>query len=112
MYSVSLHGIAIQAARGVFAEEHILQNKFEVDVDVFLAVTDISQVTFIDYTIIREEVTKAFEQKHDLLEQFLDNIYKSLKRSFPESEKIKIAIRKLNPPMSGQAAYSQVMFEG
>lgn len=112
MFSVSLHGIAIQAARGVYAEEHVLQNQFEVDVDVFVPVTDISQVSFIDYTIIRKEVSTAFEQPHDLLEHFVNDIYNALKNSFPQAEKIKIVIRKLNPPMSGQAAYAQVSFEG
>lgn len=112
MFSVSLHGISITASRGVYAEEHVLDNRFEVDVDVQVPITDMSQVVFVDYTIIRKVVAEAFDTKHDLLEDFIRDIHKSLKEHFPESEKVKIVIRKLNPPMPGQVAYAQVAFEG
>jgi dihydroneopterin aldolase len=112
MLTVSLHGMQISAARGLYKEEHAIQNHFEVDVDVFVNAADPREFPFIDYTIIRETVRLAFEQPHELLEQFIRDINTELKTKFREAEKVRIVIRKLNPPMGGQTAYSQVAYEG
>lgn len=112
MLTVSLHGITIAATRGLYAEEHKISNKFEVDVDVFVPATSVTQIPYVDYTILRSTVAAAFEQPHDLLEQFIADIHSSLQRQFPEAEKVRVAIRKMHPPMPGQVAYAQVVFEG
>lgn len=112
MLTVSLHGIAISAARGLYAEEHKLENRFEVDADVVVATDEAEPLPFVDYTLIRRAVDDAFCQPYDTLEQFIQDIYKRLREYFPRSEKIRIAIRKLNPPMHGQTTYSQVVYEG
>lgn len=112
MLTVSLHGIAISAARGLYAEEHKLDNQFEVDVDVTVDATDVAALPFVDYTIIRAAVDDAFAQPYDLLEQFIAHMHRQLKKDFPAAETIKLAVRKLHPPMHGEAAYAQVAFEG
>lgn len=96
----------------MYQEEHTLHNHFEVDVDVQVPATDTEQLAFIDYTIIRDAVAAAFEQPYEMLEQFIHDIYTSLKEKLPESEKIKITIRKKNPPMPGQVDHAQVAYEG
>lgn len=106
---MSLHGIRIQAPHGLYPEEHILGNSFEVDVDVWLS--DVQPWPFADYTIIRATVAEVFAQPGQLLETFVYNIHTALKQVMPPSEKIRVAIRKLNPPMPGQVAYSQVCYE-
>lgn len=112
MLTVSLHGIAISAARGLYAEEHKLDNQFEVDADVLLPSADVTALPFVDYTIIRAAVDDAFAQPYDLLEQFIAHMYRQLKQDFPAAEKIRLAVRKLHPPMQGETAYAQVVFEG
>ncbi|MBW7912200.1 MAG: dihydroneopterin aldolase [Taibaiella sp.] len=112
MLTVSLHGIAISAARGLYAEEHKLDNRFEVDVDVFINVPDISAIPFVDYTIIRAAVDAAFKQPYGKLEEFIQHIHRHLGQDFTDAEKIRVAIKKLNPPMHGQTAYAQVIYEG
>ena len=37
MFTVSLYGVKVSAARGMYAEEHTLYNQFEVDVDITTA---------------------------------------------------------------------------
>ena len=112
MLTVSLHGISIQAARGMYAQEHILYNHFEVDVDVHMPAANTNEMPFVDYTIIRTAVATAFDNGHDILEHFIRDIHAYLKERFPQSEKIRIAIRKLHPPMPGQVGYAQVVYEG
>jgi 7,8-dihydroneopterin aldolase/epimerase/oxygenase len=110
MLTVSLHGIHIHAPHGLYPQEHILGNEFEIDVDVFVNATT-EEWPFIDYTLIREAVAAIFQQPGHLLETFVKNIHAALKHQFPESQKIKVAVRKLRPPMIGEVRYSQVCYE-
>ena len=112
MLTVSLHGIAVSAKRGLYAEEHLLNNHFEIDADVLIHADNVDTLPFVDYTLIRKAVDDAFSRKYDTLEQFIQDIHKKLKAEFPHAEKIRIAIRKLHPPMNGQTAYAQVVYEG
>lgn len=112
MLTVSLHNIVIESPRGLYKEEHQLPNKFEVDVDIATPVTDPSTMPFIDYTIIRATVVKAFEEPHDLLENFIQEMHTRLKETFPMADSVSICIRKLHPPMPGEVGYAQVCYEG
>ena len=112
MFTVSLHGVKVSAARGMYAEEHTLYNQFEVDVDITTAAGSMDEVPFIDYTVIRQAVADAFEAPYDLLEDFIRHIFKDLKSKFPVSDKICIAVRKMHPPMPGEVRNAQVKFEG
>lgn len=112
MLTVSLHGVRIFAAKGVYKEEHTVENEFEVDVDIEAPATDVQEVPFIDYTIIHETITIAFQQPHDLLEHFIRDMHTMLKEKFPGSGKIKVVIKKVNPPMPGEVAYARVGYEG
>ena len=109
MLTVSLHGIKVIAPHGLYPEEHILGNTFEIDVDIFLP--DKQPWPFADYTIIQKTAIDVFNMPRQLLETFVMNIHNSLKEKFPVAEKIKVAVKKLHPPMSGDVAYAQVVYE-
>ena len=109
MLTVSLHGIKIHAPHGLYPEEHILGNVFEIDVDLWLH--DTLPWPFADYTIINKVVSDTFQMPGQLLETFVANIYNSLKEQFPIAEKIRVCIKKLHPPMAGDVAYAKVCFE-
>src|SRR3954464_9197143 len=109
MLTVSLHGIKVIAPHGLYPEEHILGNKFEIDVDIWLP--DAQPWPFADYTLIQKTVADIFQLPGQLLETFVSNIYLALKNQFPFAVKIRVAVRKLNPPMAGETAYSQVCYE-
>ncbi len=109
MLTVSLHGIKVQAPRGLYAEEHIIGNAFEVDVDIWLP--DAQPWPYADYTLVQKTVAAAFLQKERLLEAFVFSIYTDLKANFPFAEKIRVAVRKLHPPMHGSVSYAQVCYE-
>jgi dihydroneopterin aldolase len=109
MLTVSLHGIKLLAPHGLYPQEHILGNSFEVDVDV--ALPDAQPWPYADYTLIQKTVAEVFNSKGQLLETFVYNIHGAIKERFPESLKVKVAVRKLNPPMPGTIAYAQVCYE-
>lgn len=112
MLTISLHGIKLHAKVGLYAEEKIKGNDFEIDVDVFVPAGNTSSFPFVDYTVIHAEVKSAFEEEGELLETFVRSIHARLKSKFFEAEKIRVAIRKLNPPLGGDVRYSQVCYEG
>lgn len=109
MFTVSLHQIKINAPIGLYPQEQILANQFEVDIEV--QVPNYSDKAFVDYTLLNYIVQQEMNRKERILEQIALNIYEETKRSFSFATKIKISIRKLNPPMSGAIAYAQVVFE-
>ena len=109
MLTVSLHKIKLIAPHGLYPQEHILGNSFEVDVDIWLQ--DAQPWPFADYTVIQQTVAGIFNEQGHLLETFVYNIHTSIKSAFPEAEKVRVAVRKLNPPMPGEVAYAQVCFE-
>lgn len=112
MLTVSLHRIRISAPFGLYAEEPVLGNDFEVDLDVSFAVTENEQWPFADYTTLNEIVRNCFGQQGQLLEALVKDIHSTIKSTFLDAAKIKVAVRKMHPPMPGDVQYSQVCFEG
>jgi dihydroneopterin aldolase len=111
MLTVSLHNIKLHAPVGLYPEEKILGNDFEIDVDVFLPIINEQALPFVDYTLIQNIVHNTFKQGGQLLETLAENIYTTIKINVPIAEKIKVAIRKLNPPLPGEVKYAQVVYE-
>ncbi len=109
MLTVSLHGIKIIAPHGLYPQEHILGNTFEVDVDVRLP--DAQPWPFADYTLIRKIVAETFNQPGQLLETFVVNIHTAIKSTLAEAMTVRVAVRKMRPPMPGDVAYAQVCYD-
>ena len=109
MLTVSLHGIKIIAPHGLYPQEHILGNVFEVDVDVWLPGEQ--PWPFADYTIINSTVNRIFQMEGQLLETFVYKIHTALSEIFTWNKKIRVCVKKHNPPMPGNVAYSMVCYE-
>ena len=113
MLTISLHGIRIDAPIGMYPEERLRNNNFEIDVDIYVPVNDARPWPFVDYAIIQSTVTTAFDQPPgQILELLAQSIHQSLKEQVPFAEKIKVVIRKLKPMLPGNVAYSQIAYEG
>jgi dihydroneopterin aldolase len=78
-------------------------------VDIWLP--DVQPWPFADYVLVHKAVLNVFEQPGQLLETFVFNIHNSIKEVIPVAEKIKVAVRKLHPPMHGSVDYAQVCYE-
>jgi len=109
MLTVSLHGIKVHALVGLYPEEKINGNDFEIDVDVFLP--DQQPWFFADYTIIHKIVADVFNKPGDLIETCVQEIHTSVRGAFPPAIRISVAIKKLHPPMPGDVAFSMVKYE-
>lgn len=111
MLTVSLHGIKLHAPIGMYAQEQVLGNDFEVDVDVWVDVGVGQPWPFVDYVLIREVVEQNFSQPEQLLETVVQKIYGTLKTRIASAARIRVAVRKYHPPMPGEVNYAQVCFE-
>lgn len=109
MFTISLHEVKFFAPIGLYPQEKVLGNKFEVDIDV--DIKDYSEHHFVDYTLINDCIRIAFHHAEEILEVLALKIYTSIKHQFPFAQRIKIVIRKYHPPMKGEVGYAQVVFE-
>jgi 7,8-dihydroneopterin aldolase/epimerase/oxygenase len=112
MLTISLHGISIHAKIGLYPEEKINGNDFEVDVDIDVATEQEQPFPFVDYAVVHQLVLQEFAGEGELLETFVKKIHTAVKDAFPESGRVKVAIRKLAPPLGTPVRYSQVSYDG
>jgi dihydroneopterin aldolase len=111
MLIVSLHGIRIHAGHGLYPQEQILGNSFEVDVDIKMAASAGEQWPFVDYTEVRRLVAGVLSHTEQLLETLLRQIYEALRRLVPDALQIRVCLKKMHPPMAGAVQYAMVCFE-
>ena len=111
MLTVSLHNIRIHGKHGLYPEEAVLGNWFEIDVDIKAQTSEEKEWPFIDYAMISATVHDIFIKPNKLLEALVQSIHQSLKEKSPDGAVIRVAIRKMHPPMPGDIAYAQVCYE-
>ncbi len=112
-----MHKIKLKSARffsfhGVFPQEQKLGNWYEVDVEVIgdfsLSSKSDNVDHTVDYQVLFEIVRQQMLHPQNLLETVLDTIYNSIVSHYPFVESTEIKLRKLNPPVGGTVAYSEV----
>lgn len=111
MFTISLHKVEVLAPFGLYPEEWVLGNRFEVDIDVQTAVSDVAGGRFVDYTVLNNIIRNAFVAEEQTLERIAQDIHAAAYAAFPFVMKIKVAVSKLQPPMPGNMAYARVVFE-
>ncbi len=106
MFTISLHNIRLSAPIGLYVQEKILQNQFEVDIDLRVAHYEASHL--IDYSVVASLAKEVFLQKIEILEALALELYQQIISAFPSVQQVQIKIRKLNPPIGLNTAYAQV----
>lgn len=109
MFTISLQRLKISAPLGLYPEELLIGNDFEVDLDVY-SDRDPSE-NFVDYVVLNHLIHEAFKAGHHTLEAICSHIHKEVCARFPFAQKAKICIRKLHPPMQGVVGCAQVCLE-
>lgn len=112
MHIVKLKSARFFAYHGVFPQEQVLGNYYEVDIEVsgdFSVASESDDINHtVNYQALYEISKQQMSNSQKLLETVLDNIYNSILEQYPFVEYIEIKLRKLNPPVGGQVAYSEV----
>jgi len=112
MIKVSLHGAEFFAYHGFYPEEQLLGNKFVLDIDVEFDPTSDMTADEIGDTVNYEQLYHIagaeMKQTRKLLEAVAQSIADDIRSDFPFINKIRVELKKLNPPLKGRVAYSSV----
>lgn len=114
MLSIHLHNIIIFAHHGIFEEEKILGNEFELNITIKhsprkLPVKHMADT--IDYVAVYELVKKRMSVATPLLETVITDIAGLILSQFSLAEEVAIAIRKIHPPVSQLKGSVGISFE-
>ena len=113
MDCITLKNLRFHSLHGYFEEEREKGNDFEVDVSIWrpfreAAKSDNLALT-LDYSKIAGLIGDIMDgESVKLVETLLYAIGESLMRNYPNAQKIEVAVRKMNPPMSPSCEYTEV----
>lgn len=112
---IGLEGMEFHAHHGVYLEEQMKGGLYLVDVFVF---TDASRAEIYDelegtfnYEKIYEVVERRMQEPVKLIERLARKILDDLSAQLAKDDKIRVKIRKLQPPLKGRAGASVVELE-
>jgi len=115
MLTIALAQLGFEGRHGATALERRHTRKFEVDVELDLLGGNAAERTdrlpdTVDYSKVAEVVVGiGTGEPHRLLESLARRMVDGLRDSFPSVGRIKLALRKLNPPSCpGHPAYSEI----
>lgn len=114
MLTIALAQLGFEGRHGATALERRHTRKFEVDVEMGVEGTSAERTDrladTVDYSKVADVlVTIGTGEPHRLLESLARRMIDGLRDQFPNVGRIRIALRKLNPPSCpGHPAYSEV----
>lgn len=102
MLYIQLNNLRFFAFHGLYEEEKLIKNEFEVNIKIdYLPQTIIINelVQTIDYTAVYSIVKDIMETPTPLLETLAMKIVHEIFQKFPLAEKVEAGIKKINPPI-------------
>ena len=109
---IALRGLEFYAYHGVYPEEREKGNKFLVNVSLDYNFEEQALKDELENTINYEEiysiVNSVMEEPAKLLEYLALTISNNIKERFPNSNQVKVEVRKYNPPIKGECDYASV----
>lgn len=115
MNIIKVHGIRAYSYHGCMPEEERIGGYYEVDVDLwcdfkYAAVHD-SLTETIDYVAVNKIVEHEMAKPSKLIETVAYRIVESCKDKFSILQKVRVEIRKINPPINGDVNFVAVVIE-
>ncbi len=112
---IGLEGMEFYAYHGVYAEEQKIGGRYVVDVwvqtDATLAEMQDDLNGTINYELIFNAVQQNMQSSVHLIEHLARKIMNSIQEFVSKEDKIKIKIRKINPPLGAKVEASVVEME-
>ena len=110
---IALKGIKFNAFHGVYEEERIQGNDFEVDVTVSTdfspeALTEDNLMGTLDYEEIYRCISEEMDSSSYLLEHVAYRIAQRLMKEFSQIQDVEIKVSKFNPPIGGPCEKTEV----
>lgn len=103
---VTLNNIRFHAFIGLYEEEQQWGNDFLVNIKV-----GIRSDHFIDYADLHSIAMQEMNKRNSFMEKVVENMEAEIRRKWTDIDYLFISIQKLNPPMPGEIASSEVILE-
>src|SRR5579859_7075774 len=112
MLKVGLYGAEFFAKHGFYDQEQITGNRFVVDTEVEFRPGNNLNADELNNTVNYEQlyyiVQDEMAHTRKLLETVAQGIADRIKSQFPFVDRLSVTLKKLNPPLQGNVAYSAV----
>lgn len=113
-FTISLSNLRFFANHGVYAEEQLLGNEFEVNLSMEMKapkekISGINQT--INYAEVYRITKEVFSKREPLLETIAMSVAEALKDAFPSINSVSIQICKLHPPITGFTGSVSVAYQ-
>jgi 7,8-dihydroneopterin aldolase/epimerase/oxygenase len=119
MALIALEDMRFYAYHGLYEEERILGTHFILDIFIETDITSADTIeehgmdkliNTINYETVYDicKIQMREENSEKLLETVLHNIIDALKKQFSTIQVVRVKIKKLNPPMSGQIGAASI----
>lgn len=101
MLTIHLHNLLFHSFHGMYKEEKILGNDFEVNVDVKIKVQEnITKLRqSVDYVSLYSIIKEVMDRPTPLLEKLVQDLAEKIRLLDEKIEGVSISIKKLNPPI-------------
>ncbi|MDR3713901.1 MAG: dihydroneopterin aldolase [Puia sp.] len=102
MVTVQLHNLIFSGRHGVFQEEQLTGNTFEVDLDVMYDDRDHpfdNLASTINYVELYQIVQQRMQEKVPLLEKICEGIIQKISSRYPFVYQISVSVFKLQAPI-------------
>jgi 7,8-dihydroneopterin aldolase/epimerase/oxygenase len=114
MLTIHLKSIRCLAHHGIFAEEKILGNEYEVDILIqcvtqTVIIQHLSET--IDYATVYQLLQKRMQKPTPLLETIASDFSYMILQDFPLAQSIRFSIHKMHPPIEGLIGQVGVIFD-
>ena len=113
MLTIQLRNLHFFAYHGLFEQEKMTGNNFELDVDIQVNVPDriTSLKHTLDYVIVYEMIEKRMEQPTALLETVAQELAEKIHLLDNRVKYVEITIRKLAPPIKNFKGYVGISYK-
>lgn len=113
---VSIHNVRLYGYHGCLPEEAIIGTNYRIDVEVHIdfseaAVEDDLSKT-ADYVVINAILKEEMAKRSKLIEQVVHRMVKRIREAYPQSEKVRVQLYKINPPAGAELDAVSVTLEG
>lgn len=102
MITIHLHSLIFRSFHGMFKEEKILGNDFEVNMDVIIdapeTITKLHQS--VDYVALHAIIKEVMDVPTPLLETVVQELADRVGDFDKKIKKVNVSVKKLNPPIS------------
>ena len=114
MAKVSLKGMKFYAFHGYYEFERRVGHNFILDVETILDISEDPNEQIentVNYETIYEICDHFMQKKYKLLESVAYDIADRIKSDLPKVKKVRVTLAKLNPPLKGKVARSEIVIE-